>query len=82
MLSSFSEGNISANLVQPLKNQVAVAHRKQGRHEEPSFLIIDAQSVKNTDTTVMSKGYDVGKKVSGINRHIAVNTRGLPHALR
>ena len=45
-----------------------------------SFLIVDAQSVKNTDTAE-EKGYDAGKKVSGIKRHIAVDTQGLPHAL-
>ena len=54
--------------------------RKQGRHEATTFLIIDAQSVKNTDTA-MEKGYDAGKKVRGIKRHIAVDTQGLPHAL-
>ena len=27
----------------------------------------------------MEKGYDAGKKVSGIKRHIAVDTQGLPH---
>jgi len=42
-------------------------------------LIVDAQSVKNTDTAE-EKGYDAGKKVSGIKRHIAVDTNGLPHA--
>jgi transposase len=42
--------------------------------------IIDAQSVKNTDTA-REKGYDAGKKVSGIKRHIAVDTNGLPHAI-
>ena len=26
----------------------------------------------------MEKGYDAGKKVSGIKRHIAVDTQGLP----
>jgi len=36
--------------------------------------------VKNTDTAG-SKGYDAGKKVSGIKRHIAVDTQGLPHAI-
>ena len=41
---------------------------------------MDAQSVKNTDTA-QSKGYDAGKKVSGIKRHIAVDTQGLPHAI-
>jgi transposase len=45
-----------------------------------SFCIIDSQSVKNTDTAE-TKGYDAGKKVSGIKRHIAVDTQGLPHAI-
>ena len=43
-------------------------------------MIVDAQSVKNTDTAGQ-KGYDAGKKVSGIKRHIAVDTQGLPHAI-
>ena len=41
---------------------------------------MDAQSVKNTDSAE-NKGYDAGKKVSGIKRHLAVDTQGLPHAL-
>lgn len=45
-----------------------------------SFCIVDAQSVKNTDTAE-NKGYDAGKKISGIKRHIAVDTQGLPHAI-
>ena len=45
-----------------------------------SFLIVDAESVKNTDSAEQ-KGYDAGKKVSGIKRHIAVDTQGLPHAI-
>lgn len=36
--------------------------------------------MKNTDTAE-NKGYDAGKKVSGIKRHIAVDTQGLPHAI-
>jgi transposase len=51
-----------------------------GRKEQTSFCIIDAQSVKNTDTAE-EKGYDAGKKISGIKRHVAVDTQGLPHAL-
>ena len=43
-------------------------------------MIVDAQSVKNTDTAG-EKGYDGGKQVSGIKRHIAVDTNGLPHAI-
>ncbi|MDX5496417.1 MAG: IS5 family transposase [Wolbachia endosymbiont of Nomada fabriciana] len=41
---------------------------------------MDAQSVKNTDTAE-KKGYDAGKKISGIKRHIAVDIQGLPHAI-
>lgn len=51
-----------------------------GRNEKTSMGIVDAQSVKNTDTA-NEKGYDAGKKVSGIKRHIAVDTNGLPHAI-
>ena len=51
-----------------------------GRTKKTSFCIIDAQSVKNTDTAE-HKGYDAGKKVSGIKRHIAVDTQGLPHGI-
>jgi transposase len=36
--------------------------------------------VKNT-SSAEEKGYDAGKKVSGIKRHIAVDTEGLPHAI-
>ena len=43
-------------------------------------MIIDAQSVKNTETAE-NKGYGAGRKVSGIKRHIAVDTQGLPHAI-
>ena len=58
-----------------------VAERlQQAREDKTTFCIIDAQSVKNTDTA-QHKGYDAGKKVSGIKRHIAVDTQGLPHAI-
>jgi hypothetical protein len=53
---------------------------KHGRNEQTSFCIVDAQSVKNTDTAE-TKGFDAGKMVSGIKRHMAVDTQGLPHAL-
>ena len=36
--------------------------------------------MKNTDTA-QEKGYDAGKKISGIKRHITVDTQGLPHAI-
>lgn len=53
---------------------------RQQRSAETSFLIIDAQSVSNTDSANHT-GYDAGKKMSGIKRHIAVDTQGLPHAI-
>ncbi|MDO1528516.1 IS5 family transposase [Fulvimonas sp. R45] len=62
------------------KNQVGAARARQGRNASSTFLIVDAQSVKNSDTAGQ-KGYDAGKKVSGIKRHIAVDTQGLPHAI-
>lgn len=54
--------------------------RGLGRDAQTTFLIVDAQSVKNTDTAE-EKGYDGGKFVSGIKRHIGVDTNGLPHVL-
>ncbi len=59
---------------------VGEVRKAHGRQEKTSFVIIDAQSVKNTDTAE-NKGYDAGKKVSGIKRHIVVDTQGLPHAI-
>ena len=35
--------------------------------------------MKNADTAGQ-KGYDAGKKVSGIKRHVIVDTQGFPHA--
>ena len=64
-------------LEQVLKKSVGAARQSNGRKEQTSFCIVDSQSVKNTDTAD-SKGYDAGKKVSGIKRHIAVDTQGLP----
>jgi transposase len=63
-----------------LYEQVAVCREADGRNVKTTFGIVDAQSVKNTDTAD-EKGYDAGKKVSGIKRHIVVDTNGLPHAI-
>jgi len=63
------------------KKIVGVIRIDDCRKEKTSFcIIIDSQSVKNTDTAE-NKGYDAGKKISGIKRHIAVDTSGLPHAI-
>ncbi len=50
---------------------------KEGRKEEPTVGIIDAQSVKNTLVRSENKGIDAGKKIKGIKRHIIVDTLGL-----
>ncbi len=50
------------------------------KKDQPSLGIVDAKSIKNVDTA-REKGYDGGKKVSGVKLHILVDTLGLPHAL-
>ena len=67
-------------LEQTLKKLVGTARQSNGRTEQTSFCIVDSQSVRNSDSAG-SKGYDPGKKVSGVKRHIAVDTQGLPHAI-
>ena len=59
---------------------VTLTRNDDYRKNKTTFCIIDSQSVKNTDTAE-EKGYDAGKKISGIKRHIAVDTQGLPHAI-
>lgn len=61
---------IHESLVEKIRNQA-------GKNEEPSVGIIDAQSVKNTLISSESKGFDAGKKIKGIKRHIIVDTLGL-----
>ena len=41
---------------------VGEARISNGRKEQTSFIIIDSQSGKNTDTA-RDKGYDAGKKI-------------------
>lgn len=59
---------------------VGEARVSSGRSRNAAGVIVDAQSVKNTDTA-QHKDHDAGKKVSGVKRHIAVDTQGLPHAI-
>jgi putative transposase len=48
----------------------------QGREAQPSAASLDSQSVKASDTASFH-GYDAGKKIKGIKRHIMVDTQGL-----
>jgi hypothetical protein len=52
-----------------------VGARHSGRRKPPA-----GAGVKNTDGA-RRKGYDAGKKVFGIKRHIFGDTQGLPHAI-
>ncbi len=47
-----------------------------GKEDEPSAAILDSQSVKSSETSG-SRGYDAGKKIKGIKRHLLVDTLGL-----
>ena len=51
--------------------------KQRNKKEEPSVGIIDAQSVKSTLVSSQDKGFDAGKKIKGIKRHIIVDTLGL-----
>jgi IS5 family transposase len=59
---------------------VTVLRTEDLRRDKPTLGIIDAHSVQNADTA-QAKGYDAGKKVSGIKRPIVVDPQGLPHAV-
>ncbi len=51
------------------------AREKKGKKAEPTFAIIDSQSVK-TQYASEERGIDGGKKVKGRKRHICVDTLG------
>ncbi|MGQ7198695.1 transposase, partial [Escherichia sp. HC-TM1] len=63
-----------------IKKIVGQIREAGNRPQSSSFHIVDAQSVKNADPAEQ-KGYDGGKKVSGMKRHISVDILGLPHAV-
>jgi len=72
--SVWKKGEIFEVLHEELVEKVRI---NQGKKEEPTVGIIDAQSVKNTLVSSEDKGFDAGKKIKGIKRHIIVDTLGL-----
>jgi putative transposase len=58
-----------------LRALVAQSRAQQGRNPEPSFSLIDSQSVKTTGNA-KTRGFDGGKKVKGRKRHIVTDTEG------
>jgi hypothetical protein len=63
-----------------LKKLVASARNDGPRRDKTAYGIAGVQSVPNADMAE-KKGYDAGKKVSGIKRHIVAGIMGLPHTL-
>jgi putative transposase len=54
---------------------------REGREASPTACIVDSQSVKSVEKggkNIDPNGYDAGKKVSGIKRHLLVDMLGLP----
>ena len=72
--SSWKSKRIWEEIPESLVEKVRV---KQGKKEEPTVGIIDAQSVKNTLVSSEDKGFDSGKKIKGMKGHIIVDTLGL-----
>jgi putative transposase len=72
--SVWNQNGILEEIHESLVEKIRVQHNKK---EEPSIGIIDAQSVKSTLVSSQDKGFDAGKKVKGIKRHIIVDTLGL-----
>jgi hypothetical protein len=58
-----------------LAELVGETRQEEGRNENTSMIIIDSQSVKNTDTAGET-GFDGGKKVKGIKRQVGVDILG------
>ncbi len=49
--------------------------RKKNKKPEPTYILVDSKSVK-TQYASEERGFDGGKKVKGIKRHICVDTLG------
>jgi len=60
-------------ILDALRQEVRVA---EGREPSPSAGSIDSQTVKGTEVGG-ARGYDGGKKLTGVKRHIVVDTLGL-----
>ena len=73
----FNKWKVNGLIERIHESLVQLTRIKEGKEKEPSAGIIDAQSVKTTLVSSESKGFDAGKKINGIKRHIIVDTLGL-----
>ena len=65
-----------AGLFERLNHLLVMSDReREGREAAPTAGVIDSQSVKTSETGG-TKGYDSGKKIMGLKRHILVDTTG------
>ena len=72
--STWKKTSIIERMHEALVEKTRVA---AGKKEEPTVGIIDSQSVKNTLVSTESCGFDGGKKIKGVKRHIITDTMGL-----
>lgn len=64
------------NTWQMIQQEVRKMERRRvGRHDQPTAVIIDSQTVKTTEAGG-ERGYDAGKRINGRKRHIIVDTLG------
>lgn len=65
-----------AGLFERINHLLVMTDReREGREASPSAGVIDSQSVKTSETGG-TKGYDGGKKINGLKRHILVDAAG------
>lgn len=53
-----------------------VARERAKKKAQPTAVILDSQSVKNTATSTHRVGYDAGKRIKGRKRFFLVDTLG------
>ena len=58
-----------------LRDLVGQSRKASGRDHDPTYSIIDSQSVKTTDHAE-ERGIDGGKKIKGRKRHVITDTQG------
>jgi putative transposase len=56
----------------------AAERKRVGKDTQPTAAILDSQSVKTTEESSHSSGYDAHKNIKGRKRHLLVDTLGLP----
>lgn len=71
----WSERELPQRLCHRLRDQL---RRQAGRNIQPTAAIVDSQSVKSAEWAgPLEVGYDGGKHIKGIKRHLAVDVEGL-----